>query len=144
MNKSLYQIVYISKNDISNDDDLMRSELNQIIKTSQKNNKINNVTGALLFNYRWFAQILEGAHDDIQDTFERIQCDARHSEVVILDLSPIDTRLCANWSMAYLDDNTDAYKEFNVLTSKTDFNPNLLSSNKIFQLAKDQLLDTAA
>lgn len=144
MNTSLYQIIYLSKNNISNDDAIMKNEVSQILVSSRKNNARNDVTGALMFNERWFAQILEGAHDNIQNTFERIQCDDRHSDVTILDFSPITTRIFSNWSMAFLDADTTAYQEFNALTSKADIDVNLLNGNKIFQLAKEHLREAVA
>ena len=37
-----------------------------------------------MFNSGCFAQVLEGPHHAIQATFERIQCDERHSDVTVL------------------------------------------------------------
>jgi len=59
------------------------------------------VTGGLLFSEGCFAQVLEGPQDAVEAAFERIQCDARHCEVVVLQSGPITKRDFPDWSMAF-------------------------------------------
>ena len=89
MANNLYRLVYISRNEILGDDAVIRREIEQILERARDKNPQANITGALMFNAGSFAQVLEGSHDDIQDTFERIQCDPRHSHVVMLSLEPV-------------------------------------------------------
>ena len=45
--------------------------------------------------------VLEGPLPAVERTFERIQCDPRHSDVVVLHVLRSDRRDFAEWSMAY-------------------------------------------
>ena len=36
----------------------------------------------------------------VQETFERIQCDQRHSDVIVLEAKEMDKRLFGTWDMA--------------------------------------------
>ncbi|MCG7755463.1 MAG: BLUF domain-containing protein [Nitrosomonas sp.] len=79
------------------------------------------MTGALMFNREYFAQVFEGVHDQIQETFERIQCDPRHDDVVVLDFEPVDARRFSRWSMGYIGCDTLASKEFTQIQPATGF-----------------------
>ena len=84
MPNALYRLAYISRNEIIGDEASIRAEIEQILASARAKNQNYQITGALMFNAGYFAQILEGAHDEIQAIFERIQYDARHSQVIIL------------------------------------------------------------
>ena len=45
--------------------------------------------------------MLEGPLAAIERTFERIQCDARHDDVTVLQIAPIERRAFPDWSMAF-------------------------------------------
>ena len=77
-----------------------------ILAVSRANNARDGVTGGLLFSEGCFAQVLEGPLGAVEAAFERIQCDARHCEVVVLQSGPVAKRDFPNWSMAFA--GTDA------------------------------------
>ncbi|MCD2451366.1 BLUF domain-containing protein [Methylicorpusculum oleiharenae] len=141
MNAPLFRLVYISRNEISGDEATVRREIDQILASARVKNPIENITGALMFNAGCFAQVLEGSHDEIQNTFERIQCDPRHSHVVILAFEPASERSFSNWSMAYLGTNSNASAKFGDITNKSGFDPALLEGDHIFDLLKEHLIE---
>lgn len=47
-----------------------------------------------------FAQTLEGPFDGVQATFERIQLDHRHEDVVLLQADTVAIRTFGDWAMA--------------------------------------------
>ena len=96
----LYRLVYVSRS-ILTDTQQVDAEVARILSTSQVNNRRAGVTGALLFGADCFAQALEGPVDDVTATFERIQCDPRHRDTVILQAGPVERREFGGWSMAY-------------------------------------------
>jgi hypothetical protein len=102
VNSNLYKIVYCSKNLIEGDDAERDAEIKQILQTSRRNNKVQNVTGALLFDSGYFAQVLEGPKLAIEQTFERIQRDPRHGEVTVLSVQTDGHRDFPEWSMAHV------------------------------------------
>jgi hypothetical protein len=58
--------------------------------------------GTLLFNRGCFAQVLEGPREAVERTFERIQRDPRHADVMPLEFAPVARRGFPSWSMAFV------------------------------------------
>jgi hypothetical protein len=69
------------------------------------NNAGLGISGALLYSAGNFAQVLEGLLASIEKTFEAIQRDPRHSEVVVIQSGPAETREFPEWSMAFVGNN---------------------------------------
>ena len=99
MSTALFRLVYCSRNTISPQQDMI-TEIAGILAISRINNARDGLTGALLYNDDCFAQVLEGPLGLVQQTFERIQCDERHADVVILDARHVETRMFGMWDMA--------------------------------------------
>jgi hypothetical protein len=144
MEEQLYRLVYLSRNNIEGDDKTMSAEVEKILSKSRKNNISAGVTGALMFNKDCFAQVLEGKYDDVQDTFERIQCDLRHDDVALLSFDEAPDRAFSSWSMGYFGSDSPALEKFNSLTALSDFNPESLNGDEVFGLLKEHLFEEAA
>lgn len=105
---SLYKLVYCSRNRIGVSGPEVTEELQNILAASRANNARAGITGALLYSAGNFAQVLEGPLASIEQTFELIQRDPRHSEVVVIQSGPAETRDFPEWSMAFAGNkNTD-------------------------------------
>ncbi len=103
-----YRLLYIStaRKDFSAD------SLYDIMKSAQKRNRANKVTGLLIFDGRRFMQYLEGEENIVRATFARIELDLRHYAVVILKKSEGTERQFGDWDMAYrLSDTAGAFDE---------------------------------
>ena len=99
----LFRLIYYSKNTaVNHDDPRLRADLKEILETAKNNNMANGITGALLFNQNFFAQVLEGDRKAVTQTFCRIANDPRHSDHVILEARPIKKRCFADWSMCFV------------------------------------------
>ncbi len=70
-------------------------------------NQADNITGALCFSRDAFVQVLEGARHKLNKTFQRIAADARHKDVELIGLEPVQSRVFGNWSMAFIDDSKE-------------------------------------
>lgn len=105
---TLNRLVYLSSNTIVSSAANLRTEVDQILGTSRRNNALVGVTGALMFSSGYFGQVLEGPQAAIEMTFERIQQDARHSNVRLLEFKPVNARVFQTWAMAYVGEQTDA------------------------------------
>ncbi len=101
MTHEIYRILYCSRNCMSGSIDEQKSEIEQILATSRRNNGTQGITGALLFNGGFFAQVLEGPMDRVESTFERIQRDMRHDDISLLECGNVPSRDFPEWSMAY-------------------------------------------
>lgn len=94
----LWRIVYISSA-VSRD---FSADAADILRTAQRENARRDVTGLLTFCEGSIFQVLEGARDDIEAIFARIERDPRHRSVIRLLSETIPRRDFADWSMAWL------------------------------------------
>ena len=139
-------MVYLSRNNISTDEAIVRKEIVQILRSAREKNVKEDITGALMFNTACFAQILEGPRDNVKKTFDRIECDGRHSDIVILDFNQIEKRAFPNWSMAHVGEDSTSADRFFMIAEETNFNPEHLSGDHVFNalLASLDEADTAS
>ena len=97
----LHRVLYCSRNLIPGAPEAVAAHIRGILAVSRRNNARDGITGGLLFSEGCFAQVLEGPLDALETTFERIQCDERHSDVTVLQSGPITARDFPDWSMAF-------------------------------------------
>ena len=100
MSSDLFRLVYCSRNTIPDHQGDTAAEVSSILAVSRANNARDGVTGALLYSEGCFAQVLEGELGTVERTFERIQCDPRHGNVVVLEARHVEQRLFGAWDMA--------------------------------------------
>ena len=97
----LSRVLYCSRSQIPGGADAILANIESILTTSRENNRRAGISGALLFSNGCFAQVLEGDPDAVDEAFERIQCDERHTDVTVLQSGPIAERDFPSWSMAF-------------------------------------------
>ncbi|MGY2048182.1 BLUF domain-containing protein [Methylobacterium sp. JK268] len=95
----LHRLLYRSEAALPGREALIDRDLDGIVAASQARNAAAGLTGALLHVRGTFLQVLEGPLPALEATFERICCDLRHRRVVLLELTPAETRLFGAWSM---------------------------------------------
>jgi hypothetical protein len=76
-----------------------QEELLAILKKSKANNPQLGVTGVLCFSEGTFMQVLEGGRAAVNQLYNRIASDSRHSDVELLCYQEIGERRFAGWSM---------------------------------------------
>jgi len=64
---SINQMVYISQSTRK----MSTSDLHEILKTAQDNNKSIDVTGSLFYNGGWFLQVLEGPTETLKKLYKK-------------------------------------------------------------------------
>ena len=79
-------------------------EIDVILHTSRIRNKKHDITGALFFAPKLFAQILEGPIDVVSTRYASICRDSRHTAITLSLREQIESRIFNDWSMAYLDE----------------------------------------
>ena len=105
--KDLIHIVYVS----FTVKDLSENQLDELLINIRKRNKIQEVTGLLLYNDGSFIQLIEGAEDAIKSLFEKIKKDTRHTNIVLLLEERIKKRAFPDWSMGYFRLSQEQMKE---------------------------------
>ena len=74
--------------------------LENIYTVSNKNNLKTGVSGILLFDGKYFLQILEGEEKQVNSLMEnKIKKDLRHKNIISIIFEPIHSRNFTNWSM---------------------------------------------
>ena len=74
-------------------------ELLAILKKSKTNNLAHGVTGVLCFSEGIFMQVLEGGRGPVNQLYNRIVSDSRHTDVELLSYAEVGERRFAGWSM---------------------------------------------
>ena len=97
----LYNLIYRSK--ISNG--LTDELLMELANKSNQANLDKGLSGLLLHNSTHFLQILEGPKEHIENLYQKIRKDPRHSEVVLIALEPIPLRLHSELGMKFINAN---------------------------------------
>ena len=92
--REIKHLIYTSK-PINFDD----FTISNILNSSQKNNKKDGITGALIFREDMYLQFLEGPKNKVDKTFNKITSDERHKEVIILKEDLTDRKLFTSWAM---------------------------------------------
>jgi hypothetical protein len=70
-----------------------------IMKASRSKNAAAGITGVLVYSDGVFLQLLEGGRNAVSGLYNRIACDTRHRDVVLLAYDEVDERRFAGWSM---------------------------------------------
>ena len=93
----VFRLMYRSRNRIPAA--RRKAELGALFSAARSSNKQQQITGALLVNGDWFAQVLEGEEARVRDLFIRIEKDGRHEHIGVLESGPAD-RVFGRWAMA--------------------------------------------
>lgn len=80
-------------------------ELLDILHDARAFNSIDNITGVLMHKNGTFVQVIEGEPDVVEDLFNRIKLDKRHSNIKIITDTSAASRIFPNWAMGCADFN---------------------------------------
>jgi len=76
--------------------------LSEIFRASRKKNAILGVSGILSYRNGYYIQILEGPANSVDQIYEKIKADNRHTNVTLLFETSITERSFPQWSMKLL------------------------------------------
>lgn len=93
-----YSLLYVSKSLLAQPE--AETEVANIVTQSIARNATLDVTGALISTGVYFAQLLEGPRDAVEQLMLSINEDPRHMRVKIIRTAE-EPRRFAGWSMAY-------------------------------------------
>jgi hypothetical protein len=114
----------------------VNDHIREILSTSVANNRRDNVTGALVHDDKWFAQMLEGRESIVSATFERILRDRRHSDVSLVAMQPVAERRFGTWWMAGIahdESNADLFRHYG---ESERFDPHLMRADRLCDLVE--------
>ncbi len=109
---ALSRLIYISEPQFDAAEGSTLAQLASIMSASRRNNRANNITGALVYDESWFLQVLEGDRRAIWERFSRINEDDRHGGCLLIEMADVETRLFGNWWMGLAARNTSTEPVF--------------------------------
>ena len=74
-------------------------DLFYLLMHARERNKVNDLSGVIIYDRGHFFQWLEGPDQALGQTWNNIRTDARHTDVHVLADQSIPTRLFAGWTM---------------------------------------------
>ncbi|CAM3805686.1 BLUF domain-containing protein [Polynucleobacter antarcticus] len=107
-----------------------------IIVSSRGNNQNQNISGILCQGRGIYLQVLEGTRDKVNDLYNQILRDPRHSRVELLSYEYITKRQFPDWSMALVDLNS---QEVSVALQNSDFDPYATDGDTMTKILADLL-----
>ncbi len=78
---------------------IVDEQVQEILRSSRRNNPALNITGVLVHGGGLFMQVLEGPEQAVLRQYVKILDDRRHGNCQILYISPANERMFQNWSM---------------------------------------------
>ncbi|WP_353216044.1 BLUF domain-containing protein [Sandarakinorhabdus sp.] len=79
------------------------AEIANIQSVASQYNRRAGLVGALVASNTRFAQVLEGPRDALERIFERICCDTRHDDVLVIGYGPAETKAFTDFQLVALD-----------------------------------------
>jgi hypothetical protein len=135
----LFRLIYYSETNfplgVAQSKDMFR----KILEASARHNAERGITGALMFDWNHFLQILEGDRTRVSQTFVEIAQDRRHKHVVLVEACPIDVRAFNQWSMVYHDDKPETKAVFARYCANGRFQPEECSANSLIALCREMI-----
>jgi Sensors of blue-light using FAD len=104
------QLIYCSRRNRTSELEA-ESEVRDILTVARAANPEHGITGALLSDADFFAQVLEGPADAVEELFARILVDPRHHDVARLLSEAIDERTFPDWVMGFTMPSAEAEME---------------------------------
>jgi len=93
----MYQLVYLSLATHPMSDE----ELDEILKSSHRNNPCKDISGLLLYGHQTFFQVLEGPKHKVEELYAFLHEDDRHLDACVLHAADVDARMFENWAMGF-------------------------------------------
>ena len=90
--------------------------LAEILGASDRNNRRDGLTGALMRHDGCFLQAIEGRRVDVDRLMDRLRADPRHENLRLLSDQGVSSRLFHDWPMALAEMTPDAARVLNGAT----------------------------
>lgn len=103
-------------------------------------NRINNISGCLLFHNNRFLQLFEGETAKVNALNDRIQNDPRHRDITTHYNSSISNRLWDEWAMAFYEmsgSSTSLEIKREMLNNQMETAETVSGNKKAFQIFKE-------
>ncbi|MGE6698655.1 BLUF domain-containing protein [Hyphomonas sp. NPDC076900] len=111
MSNDLFRLIYVS----TARPGLSEEDMLNVLNASQSNNEERYITGYLVHHGENFMQLIEGPRAEVEDIYDRILKDKRHTGIVRILAEKAETRAFPRWSMNYFRVDKNAHNGTMVL-----------------------------
>jgi len=129
---ALSRLVYFSEINIEPSE--RHWQIPELQKVAVSQNRRRHLTGALIYDDRWFAQALEGEIQFVEEIFARIWRDARHTNVKTLSNGIVPRRLFGKWSMGFAERTLKNEPLFGLHWFNSTRTPGIMSEKNLLEL----------
>lgn len=91
----LVNLIYASKSVLVTDSDAC----NDILIGSRRRNALFGLTGILVFDQKYFLQVVEGHQTAVNQLLKNLMADSRHHSLTLTHFGAIEKRMFPDWSM---------------------------------------------
>jgi hypothetical protein len=135
----LHAVVFVSSSTIN----YSKSEMQHILTNTREHNRINNITGLLIFGGGNMLRMMEGTKETVQAEFYSIQEDnlQREDTIKLID-KPIKQRYFEDYPLAFKPLNSQSLKHFDDFKepeSREFFEECLATDDSVMKIVKDFL-----
>jgi len=130
----LIRLTYFSRNHLDRWYRTIDRGIAEIVATSTASNLRDGITGALIYDRNWFAQVLEGSQSEVSATFERILRDQRHGDVSLVTMQPIARRCYPGSAMVAVPRGEDNHDLFRHHCEGEGFDPRQMRADRLSDL----------
>lgn len=129
----LVRLVYVS----TKSSNWQPGDIDNILKSSTKNNSKSDISGALFFNDEYFLQCLEGSRTAVNERFMAIQSDPRHERVTLLKYEETDAREFGKWEMLFIPGKSLSFDNIKRFSTSSELNPYNMSGAAALSLCME-------
>lgn len=97
----MQSLIYVSRSNIL--PDALKRTIQDILVVSLARNSQLGVTGALISTPLYFAQLLEGHHDHLDELMQSIAADQRHRDILLIERNTMESRRFERWQMVHVE-----------------------------------------
>ena len=108
--------------------------IEDILRTARAKNRLKDITGLLMFDHRYFLQVLEGDRQRLSDLYGSLARDTRHQHLLLMQCVPIDERQFADWSMGFAPSDSARQRLLLRHTASSQFEPQRLTASTALAL----------
>ncbi|MEZ5663992.1 MAG: BLUF domain-containing protein [Burkholderiaceae bacterium] len=117
--------------------------IESILETARNHNLVNGITGVLCYGGGTFVQAIEGGRTAVNELYNHIVTDERHTDVVLLHYEEISERRFGGWTMGTVNLaklNTSIVLKY---SERPEFDPYAVSG-KVSLALLEELMATAS
>ncbi len=81
---------------------LASNTVSDILLVARKRNTLAGLTGLLVFDHRYFMQVLEGDRNHLKRLLPKLMQDRRHTDFSLISFRAIAQRQFSGWSMGFV------------------------------------------